>query len=90
MARNTNLLRIDFFIKYKGKQYFIEYNGEQHYKFCNIFHKTEEDFIKQQRRDQVLRDFCNLHSDKVKLLEIPYTAKDSEIEDLILKFINYK
>lgn len=89
VARNINLLRVDFFIKYKGKQYFIEYNGEQHYKFCNIFHKTEEDFIKQQRRDQVLRDFCNLHNDKVKLLEIPYTVKESEIEQLILKFINY-
>ena len=37
--RLTNLIVVDFFVKYKGKQYFIEYNGRQHYEYIPFFHK---------------------------------------------------
>ena len=88
--RLTNLIVVDFFVKYKGKQYFIEYNGRQHYEYIPFFHKGGVvDFEMQQKRDKWLRDFCELHKDKVSLLEIPYSTKDKDIEKLILDFINY-
>lgn len=91
IAKNSNIIRIDFFVKYKGKQYFIEYNGQQHYKYIPHFHTGGIiDFEKQQKRDKILRDFCNLHNNKVKLLELPYTMKDNEIKEQILSFIDYK
>ena len=39
-------------------KFLIEYNGEQHYKFCKIFHKTEEDFNLCQYRDKLKNDYC--------------------------------
>lgn len=47
-------------------------------------------FYLQQKRDQLLRDICELNKDKIKLLEIPYTTKDEDVEKIILDFINYK
>lgn len=91
IAKNSNIIRIDFFVKYKGNQYFIEYNGQQHYKYVPHFHTGGIiDFKKQQRRDKVLRDFCSLYSDKVSLLEISYKESEENIESLILNFINYE
>lgn len=90
IARNSNLIVVDFVIKYNNKFYFIEYNGKQHYQYIPFFHTGGEiDFEKQQRRDQLLRNFCELHKDKISLLEIPYTVKEEEIKTKILNFINY-
>jgi hypothetical protein len=83
-----SILYVDFFVKYKNIQYFIEYNGEQHYKPIEYF-GGEEQFKKQSRRDNLLRDFCKLHKDKVSLLEIPFSQKEDTIEKTILEFINY-
>jgi hypothetical protein len=75
---------IDFFVKHNNKQYFIEYDGKQHFEFLPFFHKEDEGFFKQQRRDKVLNDFCDLHSDKITLLRFKY---DSMKEDII-KILN--
>ena len=83
------ILYIDFFIKYNNKQYFIEYNGEQHYAPIKYF-GGQLQFEKQQKRDQLLRDFCNLYQDKVSLLEISYKEPEENIENMILNFINYE
>lgn len=83
------ILYIDFFIKYNNKQYFIEYNGRQHYIPIEYF-GGQLQFEKQQKRDQLLRDFCNLYQDKVSLLEISYKEPEENIENIILNFINYE
>ena len=83
------ILYIDFFIKYNNQQYFIEYNGIQHYVPIEHF-GGELQLEKQQKRDQLLRDFCELYKDKVSLLEISYKELEDNIENIILKFINYE
>ena len=36
----------------------------------------------------MLRDFCELHKDKVSLLEIPYHCNN--VENTILEFLNFE
>ena len=48
----------------------IEYNGRQHYRYTPYFHKSRQDFVKQQNRDKKLRKYCE--DNKIKLIEIPY------------------
>lgn len=49
----------------------IEYQGQQHYYPVEIF-GGEEIFQKQQRHDNIKRDYCKNHG--IRLLEIPYYA----------------
>lgn len=80
IARNTNVMLIDFFVKHNNKQYFIEYDGRQHFEYVPHFHRGGiVDFEKQQRRDKVLNDFCELHSDKVTLIRFRYDLSKEEI-----------
>lgn len=83
IARNTNLMKIDFFVKYNNKQYFIEYDGIQHFKYIPFFHREDDDFFKQQRRDRVLNEFCELHKDKISLLRFKYDQTHEEIVDIL-------
>lgn len=48
----------------------IEYNGRQHYRYTPYFHKSKQDFVKQQNRDKKLRKYCE--DNNIKLIEIPY------------------
>lgn len=82
VARNTNLMKIDFFVKYNNKQYFIEYDGIQHFEYIPFFHREDDDFFKQQRRDKVLNEFCELHKDKVTLIRFKYD--DNNIIDSLI------
>lgn len=43
-------------------------------------------FHLQQKRDQLLRDLCELNKDKIKLLEIPYTTEDKDVEKNYIRF----
>lgn len=79
---------IDFFVKHNDKQYFIEYDGIQHFEFNNFFHKTEEDFENQKRRDCVLNDFCELHKNKLTLIRVNYKQSKEEIIEILNKEIN--
>lgn len=89
LARNSNIIQIDFAIKRNNHIYFIEYNGKQHYEYIPFFHKGGMiDFEKQQRRDNVLRELCDLYKDNITLLEIPYNMKEDEIEKQIKVMLN--
>ena len=88
IARNSNVMLVDFFVKHKGKQYFIEYDGEQHFKYKRHFHKTEEGFEKEQRRDKVLNEFCELHKDKVTLIRFKYDQSREEVINLLKEYFN--
>ncbi len=48
----------------------IEANGEQHYRFCPYFHKTEEDFKKQQYLDKEKERKCKERG--ITLIRIRY------------------
>lgn len=82
---------IDFFVKHNNKQYFIEYDGRQHYEYISFFHEGGIiDFEKQQRRDRVLSDFCELHKDKVTLIKFNYLQNSNEILLQLSKIFNEK
>lgn len=48
----------------------IECNGAQHYRYPNRFHRTQEEFFAQVRRDQYKVDACDAHG--VYLITVPY------------------
>ena len=66
-------LRVD--AHYKEHNLIIEYNGEQHYKYPNFYHKTKEDFLKQQQSDLAKLEYCK--NNNIKLLVIPFSKKDT-------------
>lgn len=89
VARYTNKIIIDFFLVYNNKQYFIEYDGQQHFEYTPIFHKGGiVDFEKEQRRDRVLNEFCELHKDKVTLIRFNYKQSNEEIIEKLKEIIN--
>lgn len=59
----------------------FEYNGVQHYRFPNYFHKNEEEFDQQLRRDNYKKDVCNQAG--VYLINIPYLVPHAQIPDYI-------
>jgi len=82
-------VKIDFFLKYKGKQYFIEYDGIQHFEYQPYFHKNGiKDLEKQKRRDKLLNDFCELHKDKVTLIRFSYKKSNEEIVKIMNNIFN--
>lgn len=89
VARNSCFIIIDFFVKYNNNQFFIEYDGQQHFEYVPYFHKGGIiDFEKQQRRDQILNNFCELHKDKVTLIRFNYKQTDDEISEILYKVFN--
>lgn len=60
----------------------IEFQGEQHKHYIKGFHKTYNDFIKQQEHDRRKREYANSHN--IKLLEIWYFDFDN-IEEILEK-----
>ena len=69
-------LRMDFVIP--SVKLVIEVQGKQHEEFNTHFHKYREDFIRQQNRDQMKRDFCEINN--LVLVEIPYDRKRTTAE----------
>lgn len=61
----------------------VEYNGIQHYKYSTFFHKNYEAFRNQQYRDEMKKFLCKENG--IKLIEVPYTVKNDEIEIFIAK-----
>lgn len=62
-----------------------EYNGRQHYEFIPYFHKNKEAFQNQKYRDYMKRDLCAKNG--IKLIEVPYTIKQGDIETFLLNEI---
>jgi hypothetical protein len=63
----------------------LEYNGEQHYRYPNIYHRSQEDFIKQVRRDRFKLEMCDANN--VYLITVPYNVPTSRIRDFIIYFL---
>lgn len=59
----------------------FEYNGVQHYKYNKFFHKSIEDFEKQQKRDVFKEQVCK--DNGITLISIPYHIKKENIEAFI-------
>lgn len=83
IGRPSHRLVIDFFVKHKGRQYFIEYDGEQHFSPTYKFYDSMDDFYKQQRRDQLLNDFCDNHKDAVTLIRVNCRQCEAEITHIL-------
>ena len=71
----------DFYIELNNKCYIIEYNGVQHYKFSSFFHKTNEDFEFQLRRDKLLKKYCEINN--IVFIELKYTLSFDKIENIL-------
>jgi len=69
---------VDFLIK--DLNLIIEYNGIQHYKAIKFFGGKER-FKTQSKRDNNLRNYCNINN--IRLLELPYNLKNDEIVNII-------
>lgn len=61
----------------------FEYQGVQHYKYTPYFHKSPNDFEKQQYRDALKREECKKLG--ITIIEVPYTVDIEDIEDFIVK-----
>ena len=58
----------------------LVFNGKQHYIYNDFYYKSKEDFIKQQNRDQVVRDFCK--DNNIELIEISY-KDENKLEEIL-------
>jgi hypothetical protein len=65
-----------------------EYNGAQHYKYIPHFHKNKEAFLNQKYRDEMKRNLCEKNN--IKLIEVPYTIKVSDIQQYIIRDLQSK
>jgi hypothetical protein len=59
----------------------VEYDGEQHFVFPNTFHRTEDDFRKQLRRDARKRELCRQYG--IRLINVPYTVPLRELPEYL-------
>ena len=59
----------------------LEYDGIHHRKFTEFFHKSEQDFIDQQSRDQYKEERCKELG--ITLIRVPDTVKYEDLEDYI-------
>ncbi len=59
----------------------FEYNGKQHYEYPNRFHKTEDEFREQLKRDQWKLQQCD--ENNIYLINIPYNIPFNQISDYI-------
>lgn len=58
------------FFDFYMQNYIIEVDGEQHYKYVKLWHKTEDGFILQQKKDEYKNNYCK--DNNIPLLRIPY------------------
>lgn len=85
-GRNSKRVVPDFLIRYNNTTYWLERNGKQHYEEIPFFHKTEDSFKNQLKRDQNVRNYCK--ENNIILIEIPYTLDTYEkIKDFLDKVI---
>lgn len=80
---NNVFLLADFFLP--KENLIIEFNGKQHYQEIRYFHQNKDDFLKQKRRDQKLREWCK--DNNINLLEIKYDQIDN-IKEILSNHIN--
>lgn len=68
----------------------VEYQGRQHYYFTPKFHRTIEDFQKQQERDKLKAALCSRLG--IYLIRVPYSVPKTSIKSFILSSLppNYR
>lgn len=81
--RPSHKLVVDFLVEIEDRKYLIEYDGIQHFRFTEAFHKTQEGFEAQQRRDNMLNTYCQNHSDEFTLIRVNYLQSVSEITHIL-------
>lgn len=60
VARKSSYIIVDFVLPdYHGHVVWIEYNGSQHEVYNRRYHRSYEDFLRQQNRDRVEQDYCD-------------------------------
>lgn len=59
----------------------FEYNGAQHYEFPNRYHKNQQEFEEQVKRDRWKLDQCEYNG--IYLIRVPYTVPLDKIERYI-------
>lgn len=79
--KNGKNLELDFYNS--DLKLAIEVQGRQHYEYIEKFHKTEEEFLEQRKRDQFKRDMCSVLG--ICLIEIPYWVDLDDIKEFILR-----
>lgn len=79
-------MSVDFHLVLNNERYIIEYNGEQHYRPVERF-GGQEKFEQQVIRDNLLKEYCSINN--IKLIEIKYDMKFSEIESFLLKELKF-
>jgi len=63
----------------------LEHQGRQHVEYTPYFHKSKEDFLRQQERDRFKRQ--RLSELGIDLLEIDHTIPTPQLKDHILKLL---
>lgn len=87
-----NKIRPDFLKYKKGKnleidiynndlKFGVEVNGIQHYKHTPFFHRSYDEFLQQQERDEFKRRRCEEKG--VTLIEVPYFVKPQHMANYI-------
>lgn len=84
LVKKKPFVFIDFYLP--EHNIFIEYNGKQHYEYVPYFHKSPDDFTKQQTRDNNVRSYCEQNG--IKLIEIPYYLNPYKVFELLNASIN--
>lgn len=69
-CKNKKRLPYDFQISTEKGEILVEIQGEQHHKFIPFFHKNQENFFEQLRRDKIKR--ISAEENGMKLLHINY------------------
>jgi hypothetical protein len=59
----------------------IEFNGVQHYEYNPFFHRNENNFSLQQKRDKIKNIFCE--DNNINLLVIKYSDDVNKLEEII-------
>lgn len=96
--KNNKLIKkyviLDYYFTLNNQEYIVEYNGEQHYKPVNFVKcnspkeelKSEQNFIKQQIRDNWLREYCK--EKNITLIEIDGRKyKKEKIKEYLLSIL---
>lgn len=85
-GRNSKRVVPDFLIRYNNIIFWLERNGKQHYEEVPFFHKAENSFKNQLKRDNNVRDYCKKNN--IKYIEIPYILDTYEkVKDFLDKVI---
>ena len=63
----------------------VEYNGIQHYKWPNFTNHSQEEFVKQIRRDKFKVETCDLNG--VYLITVPYNVPHDKIKNYITYYL---